>query len=147
MSKVEKGNHVKLHYRGTLATDGTEFDNSRARNEPLNFQAGVGTLIPGFDNAVVGMTVGESKTVTIDPENAYGPVRPEAKMEIGNDQFPENLELTIGMPVPLTTSDGRDFMGTIAELNESTVTVDVNHPLAGQQLVFEIELLEILEKE
>lgn len=147
MSKVEKGNRVKVHYRGTLAEDGTEFDNSRARNEPLNFQAGVGVLIPGFDNAVVGMTVGENKTVTIDPEDAYGPVRPEAKMEIGKNQFPENLQLAIGMPVPLTTAEGRDFMGTIASLNESTVTVDVNHPLAGQQLVFEIELLEILEEE
>jgi peptidylprolyl isomerase len=147
MSKVEKGNYVKVHYRGALASDGTEFDNSRSRGEPLGFQAGVGNLIPGFDSAILGMSVGENKTVTIDPEDAYGPIRPEAKLEIGNEQFPENLELTIGMPVPLTTPEGRDFVGTIEKLNENSVTLDVNHPLAGQQLVFEIELLEISEQE
>jgi len=146
MLKVEKGTQVKVHYRGSL-TDGTEFDNSYSREAPIAFQVGTGQMIRGFDEAVVGMTVGDKKSITLTPENAYGDINPEAQTEIGRDAFPDHVTLAEGLPVPLATPDGRSLMGRISQINESTVTVDLNHPLAGQDLQFDIELVEIEEIE
>ena len=146
MLKAQKGTQVKVHYRGSL-TDGTEFDNSYGRGEPIGFQVGAGQMIPGFDTAVEGMTVGDKKTVTLAPEEAYGDINPEATTEIPRTAFPEALELRTGLPVPLATPDGQQLMGSIRQLNEATVTVDLNHPLAGQQLQFDIELVSIDDSE
>ena len=143
MTTAEKGSNVRVHYRGTL-TDGTEFDNSYERGNPIEFQVGAGQMIRGFDNAVNGMNVGDTKTVTLAPDEAYGDVRPEANTEIPLTAFPDDLELVEGMPVPLATDQGHKLMGRVSQLNEQTVTVDLNHPLAGQELNFEIELVEVV---
>ncbi len=143
MTTAEKGSNVRVHYRGTLTT-GEEFDNSYDRGTPIEFQIGAGQMIRGFDNAVVGMTVGSKKTVTLSPEEAYGDTRPEASTEMPTSAFPEDLELTEGMPVPLATEEGHRLMGRIQAITEETVTIDLNHPLAGQELSFEIELVEVV---
>ena len=142
MTTAEKGTKVRVHYRGTL-NDGTEFDNSHTRVEPIEFQVVAGQMILGFDSAVVGMSVGDSKTITLAPEEAYGTINPEAKTEIPKNAFPEGLDLVEGMPVPLGAPDGRRVMGRLTQLNEETVTVDLNHPLAGEALNFDIELVEV----
>ena len=142
MSVVEDGNQVQVHYRGTLA-DGTEFDSSYERGEPITVQVGAGQLIPGFNDAIVGMTVGEKKEVTLSPDEAYGPRNPQALTEISRDSFPEQLELQEGMPVPLADGNGNRVMGRLSEISEATVTVDLNHPLAGEALNFEIEVVDI----
>ena len=142
MLKATKGNQVKVHYRGSL-TDGTEFDNSYKRGTPIEFQVGVGQMIRGFDEAVEGMTVGDKKTINLTAANAYGDINPEARTEIERTSFPQEVELFEGLPVPLATPDGKQMMGTISQLNENTVTVDLNHPLAGKDLKFDIELVEI----
>ena len=103
-------------------------------------------MIQGFDNAVVGMTVGEKKSVTLTKDEAYGDVVEEAHTELDRSAFPEHITLTEGLPVPLATPEGRSLMGRITQLNENTVTVDLNHPLAGQELKFDIELVEIEEE-
>ena len=137
-----RGTTVKVHYRGTL-TDGTEFDNSNTRGTPIEFTVGAGQMIRGFDTAVEGMTIGETKTVNIPCAEAYGETNPEANTQIPRSAFPADLELTEDMPVPLRGPQGQPFTGRITTLTEETVTVDLNHPLAGQDLQFEIELVEV----
>jgi len=139
---IAQGSKVQVHYRGTL-DDGTEFDNSHERGEPIQVELGANQVIPGFENALLGMAVGESKTVTLQPEDAYGPTLDNALTEIRRNLFPEDLQLAAGMPVPLTTEDGHKLLGRITELTEEVVTVDLNHPLAGQALTFEIELVSV----
>ena len=142
MLKAQKGTQVKVHYRGSLQ-DGTEFDNSYGRGEPIGFQVGAGQMIRGFDNAIVGMSVGEKKTITLTKDEAYGDIVEDAHTEIQRTAFPEHIALTEGLPVPLATPEGKSLMGRISQLNETSVTVDLNHPLAGQDLQFDIELVEI----
>lgn len=142
MATIVEGNKVRVHYRGTL-DDGTEFDNSHERGEPISVEVGSGQVIPGFDNALLGMQVGESKTVTIPPEEAYGPLLDQARTEVDRSLFPQDLQLSEGMPVPLATEEGHKLLGRIIGLTEEVVTVDLNHPLAGQTLNFEIELVEV----
>jgi|10_taG_2_1085330.scaffolds.fasta_scaffold00828_10 peptidylprolyl isomerase len=142
MLKATKGNQVTVHYRGHLA-DGTEFDNSYNRETPIEFQVGSGQMLGGFDSAVVGMSVGDKKSITLLPNEAYGEINPDAKTVIPRAAFPETIELTEGLPVPLATPDGQQVLGSIRTLNEETVTVDLNHPLAGQELQFDIELVSI----
>ena len=137
-----EGLNATVHYKGTLE-DGSEFDNSRTRGEPITFTVGSGQMIPGFNNAVAGMTVGETKTVTLPPDDAYGDVNPEATTTFPKSGFPADLELVEGMPVPLRTPDGRTLMGRLSDQQDETVTIDLNHPLAGQTLQFEIELVEV----
>jgi len=146
MLKAEKGNQVKVHYRGSLTADGTEFDNSYDRGTPIEFQVGSGQMIGGFDTAVVGMTIGDKKTVKISPEDGYGEINPNASTEIAREAFPETVELVEGLPVPLATPDGHQLLGKITQLNENTVTVDLNHPLAGQELQFDIEVVGIVDQ-
>ena len=145
MLKVEKGSQIKVHYRGCL-TDGTEFDSSYTREVPIEFQVGTGQMIRGFDDAVVGMTVGDKKSITLKPDDAYGDINPDAQTEIDRTNFPTEVTLVEGLPVPLQSPDGRSLMGRISQLNENTVTVDLNHPLAGQDIQFDIELVEIEEE-
>lgn len=141
LTTATHGATVTVHYRGTLE-DGTEFDNSHTRGAPIEFVVGSGQMIAGFNNAVDGMSVGDTKTVTLSPDEAYGEVNPEARTTFPKSGFPDGLELTEGMPVPLRTPDGRTLMGHLVEQQEETVTIDLNHPLAGQTLQFEIELVQ-----
>ncbi len=135
------GNTVKVHYTGTLQ-DGTTFDTSLGR-EPLEFTLGEGRLIPGFEEAVKGMQVGQSKTVTIPSEGAYGPRLDELVMVIEREQLPENLDPKIGQQLQMKQPDGTTIVVIVTDVSETTMTVDVNHPLAGKDLTFEIELVEI----
>jgi peptidylprolyl isomerase len=145
MSTAKNGDHVLVNYRGTL-TDGTEFDSSYGRGQPLPVEVGDSKLISGFRDAIVGMSIGEKKIVVLGPEQAYGEVNPAAVTHIDRSAFPEGLELSIGMPIPLANPEGAQAIGRITQLNEQAVTVDLNHPLAGQILTFEIELVEITEE-
>jgi peptidylprolyl isomerase len=130
---------VKIHYRGTL-DDGTEFDSSHER-EPLEFTPGEGQVIPGFEQAVMSMTVGEQKTVTIPAEEAYGPRHDDAVQSVPRDIFPD--EPDPGEIVTLVAPDSSELMATVLEVAEDEVTLDFNHPLAGEPLTFELELMDI----
>ena len=135
------GNTVKVHYTGTLE-DGTIFDTSRER-EPLEFTLGEDSLIPGFEEAVKGMQVGQVKTVTIPAEGAYGPHRDDLVLTIGRDQLPENMDPGIGQQLQMKQPDGGTAIVVVSDVSETAITVDANHPLAGKDLTFEIELVEI----
>ncbi|MFC2025213.1 peptidylprolyl isomerase [Chloroflexota bacterium] len=135
------GDTVKVHYTGTLE-DGTIFDTSRER-EPLEFTLGEGQLIPGFEEAVRGMRVGQVKTATIPVEEAYGPHRDDLVMIVERDQLPENMEPGIGEQLQMQEADGRTTVFVVTDVSETSITVDANHPLAGKDLTFEIELVEI----
>ena len=142
--KIQQGNKVKAHYEGTL-NDGTIFDSSYKRENPITFQAGVGQMIPGFDNAVMGMEIGEKKTVTITSEEAYGPHNPEGIVAVPNENFPPDFA-----PQPETIINGQNENGEpiqalVLEVRENDVILDLNHPLAGEDLTFVIEILDIQE--
>ena len=142
MSKVEKGNKVKVHYRGTLE-DGREFDNSRKRGYPIGFEVGEGAVIRGFETAVLGMEPGESKEVTLTPKQAYGPINPNAIIEVEKGRFPEDFQFVKDGYVRSQHADGRPVFGRITEVKDETVILDVNHPMAGKELTFHIDLVEI----
>lgn len=142
MAEAKRGDTVRVHYTGQLQ-DGTEFDSSRER-DPLEFEVGSGQVIPGFETAVEGMNPGDSTTTTIAADNAYGQRREDLLVEIGRDQIPEDIELAVGQPLQVKGQDDQPFVVHIAEVQEETVKLDANHPLAGQDLTFEIELLEIV---
>lgn len=137
---IKKGDTVRAHYTGTLA-DGTVFDSSRER-EPLEFTLGKGMLIPGFEAAVEGHETGESVTVTIPPDQAYGDVDPELIFTVPRAQVPEHIPLEVGVPLQLSNEQGQMDV-TIAEVGEDEVTLDANHPLAGKELTFEIEIVDV----
>ena len=142
--KVKNGSNVSVHYRGTL-NDGTEFDNSRVRGETLDFQVGVTKMIPGFTDALLGMTEGQKKTVTLSPENAYGERTEEAFQPFPKEAFGENFtQLEVGEMVQGNGPAGA-FLAKVHELNDDNVVLDMNHPLAGEELSFEIELLSVNE--
>lgn len=141
MSKAEKGKKVKVHYTGTL-TDKTVFDSSRER-EPLEFTVGAGEMIEGFDQAVLGMSIGESKNITVPSEKAYGPKKEEAMISVPKSKLPEDLTPKEGMQLEATQQDGRKQMLVIADVKDEEVVLDANHPLAGKDLIFDIELVEV----
>jgi len=141
MQQVKNGDKVKVHYHGKL-TDGTTFDSSEGR-EPLEFQVGKGDVIPGFDEGVTGMAVGDKKTVTIPAEEAYGPVQEEMIMEFPIDRFPPEMKPEVGMQLNLSDQNGEQFPVIVADVKEEVVILDANHPLAGKDLVFDLELVEI----
>tara|TARA_A100001015_G_C14873657_1_gene665397 strand:+ start:252 stop:680 length:429 start_codon:yes stop_codon:yes gene_type:complete len=141
MSTVENGNTVSVHYTGTL-NDGTQFDSSQGR-DPLSFQVGDGQVISGFDNAVVGMVVGESKTFTIPAEQAYGLKNEEAIQEVSKSRFPEGYDAQVGQTVNGQNEVGQNFQALIIAESVETVTLDFNHPLAGQDLTFDVELVSV----
>ena len=140
MSTIENGNTVSVHYRGTL-NSGEEFDSSYSRNQPLTFTVGNGETISGFDTAVVGMSVGETKNVTISPEEGYGEINPEAFHPVPRTQFSPDFEPQLGLMVEGTNPDGQRVRATISEVNEDTVTLDFNHPMAGKEMNFEIQVV------
>jgi FKBP-type peptidyl-prolyl cis-trans isomerase 2 len=141
MKKAEDGNTVKVHYTGKL-DDGTVFDSSRD-SDPLEFTVGSGHVIKGFDEAISGMEVGEQKTVNITAAEAYGPVKEEMVLTIKRDQLPKNIELKEGLHLQLTQPNGAIFNVMVTNLAEDSVTLDGNHPLAGKDLNFDIELVEV----
>ncbi len=141
MSAAKAGDTVKVHYTGTL-NDGSQFDSSQG-GEPLEFTLGSGQLISGFDTAVDGMTVGESKTVTIPSEQAYGAHNPEMMQQVPRSAMPSDLELETGMILTASGQDGQSLNFKVVEFDEEKVSVDGNHPLAGQDLTFDLELVSI----
>ena len=141
MQKAEHGDRVRVHYTGTLE-DGTEFDSSRGR-ETLEFVLGEGKVIKGFDDAVNGMAPAETCTVAIPAGEAYGMHRDDMVMEVDRDQFPVDVPLQQGQHYRFDSNDGSTVIMRVVEMNEQTVTLDGNHPLAGDDLKFEIELVEI----
>ena len=141
MTKVENGNTVSVHYNGTLS-DGTEFDSSYTRGEPITFEVGSGQMLPGFDSAVSGMIIGETKDVSIASTDAYGDRNEENVQTIPISTFPEKFDFTKGAMVK-GQSNGQEFMAKIVSTDTHTVTLDFNHPLAGEELNFKIELMDI----
>ena len=144
MSLIEKGSNVKVHYKGTLS-NGTEFDNSHDRSEPLLVNIGSGQLIPGFDNALLGMALGEVKTFTIPCDEAYGQPSENAIGEVPKSAFGDNQDFEIDGVVEGVTPTGEPMLARIKEVNDDNVVLDLNHPLAGEDLTFEVEVIEIEE--
>jgi peptidylprolyl isomerase len=142
MSQAKAGNTVRIHYTGKL-DDGTQFDSSVGR-EPLEFALGGGQVIPGFDRAVEGMTVGESKTVAIAPEEAYGPRHDQLVQDVPKSALPADMQPEVGMQLQSQTPDGQVMRLVVTDVADESITVDGNHPLAGRSLNFDIELVEIV---
>ena len=142
MAKVEKGSKIKVHYTGTL-NDGNKFDSSHDRGQTLDFEVGTGQMIKGFDEGVIGMEVGETKDLHLQPEDAYGLRKEEAQTEVPKEALPPDLNPQIGETVQGQTIDGRPILAKVKELHENKVILDLNHPLAGEELNFKVELVEI----
>lgn len=142
MAQAKGGDTVRVHYTGKL-DDGTIFDSSKSR-DPLQFTIGGGRLIPGFEQAVAGMSTGESKTINIRSENAYGPHRDEMVLVIDRNQFPEGLKPALGQQLQMRHESGQDAIVTVVDVSESDVTLDANHHLAGKDLTFDIQLMDIV---
>ncbi|HRI26095.1 MAG TPA: peptidylprolyl isomerase [Ferruginibacter sp.] len=142
MQQVKEGDVVKVHYTGKLVS-GEQFDSSAGR-EPLEFTVGAGQMIKGFDAAMPGMTLGEKKTVNISPEEGYGPRLEEAIINFPKENVPPDMQLEPGMQLTLSNQAGQPFPVIVTEIREDVIVLDANHFLAGQELVFDIELVEIL---
>lgn len=141
MAQAKNGDTVKVHYTGKLE-DGTVFDSSSDR-DPLEFTLGSGMVIPGFENAVEGMREGESKEVAISSGEAYGEYRDDMRIEVEKENIPEHIQPELGQLLQLRTEDGGATTVTVTDINEHTVTLDANHPLAGKNLIFDLQLVEI----
>ncbi|MFH1506717.1 MAG: peptidylprolyl isomerase [archaeon] len=139
---VKKGSKVKIEYTGTL-DDGTVFDSSERVGKPLEFEAGTGVVIPGFDKAIMGMKKGEEKEIVLKPEEAYGDRNPELIKKIPREQLPKEQEPKKGMILGLGTPDGRQIPAIITEVTDKEVSIDLNHPLAGKTLHFKVKVLDI----
>jgi peptidylprolyl isomerase len=141
MAEVKSGDTVQIHYTGTLQ-DGTTFDSSEGR-DPLEFVVGSGQIIPGLDSALPGMTEGDKKVVQVPSEEAYGPVNPEMRQSVPREGIPADIPLDPGTQLQMQTPEGQALPVTVVEVDETTVTLDANHPLAGKDLQFDIELVKI----
>lgn len=141
MTQARHGDTVHVHYRGTL-DDGTEFDSS-VGSDPIIFTLGAGQVIPGFEEAITGMTAGDKKTQRIEAQNAYGDRRDELVFKVGREQMPDGAEVEVGDMLRVGFPDGSNAAVQVAALDGDTVTLDANHPLAGKDLTFELELVTI----
>ena len=141
MAQVQNGDTVKVHYVGKL-DDGTIFDSSEGA-EPLEFTVGQGQVIPGFEQGVVGMELGQSRTLNIPLDQAYGPHQPDGVFEIDRSELPPDIPLQVGMRLQANQAGGRTVEVTVVEFDDSKVKMDGNHPLAGKNLTFDIQLVEI----
>lgn len=139
---AKQGDTVKVHYTGKLE-DGTVFDTSRSRH-PLQFTIGKGQVIAGFEQAVAGMNIGESKTATIPVDQAYGARRDDMIVTVNRDQFPPDVNPNIGQRLELEQENNHSILVTVTNVSDSNITLDANHPLAGKALTFELELVGIL---
>ncbi|MEO8894214.1 MAG: peptidylprolyl isomerase [Coleofasciculaceae cyanobacterium] len=141
MVQAKSGDTVKIHYTGRLK-DGTEFDSS-AEREPLEFTIGGEQVIPGFEQAVLGMALGESKTEEIPMDQAYGPHLEEMVLEVSREQIPPDINPEVGQQLQIQQANGQSVPVFVTEVTDNQITLDANHPLAGEDLTFEIELVEI----
>lgn len=139
--EAQSGDRVQVHYTGTL-DDGTVFDTSR-EGDPIEFELGTGEVIEGFDRAVNGLEVGETREVELDPEEAYGHRSDELVIDVDRDELPEDLDPEVGQTLAVEGADGEERAAWVAEVGEDSITVDLNHPLAGRSLTFEVELVEL----
>lgn len=142
MTRAKSGDTVTIHYVGTL-DDGTQFDSSKGK-DPLRFTLGSGQIIPGLDNAVQDMTVGDTETVTIKADEAYGGHDPAKVQQVPRNMIPAEIDLKVGVQLSGQTPTGEQISFTVTDVEAETVTVDANHPLAGKDLTFEVELVEIV---
>ena len=141
MAAATEGDTVHIHYTGTL-DDGTVFDTSDGR-EPLEFKLGSGQVIGGFDAAVAGMEVGDAKTVTIAADDAYGPHRPDLILPVPRSDLAEGLDPQVGQHLQMSTPDGQDFQVVVSSVDDEGIMLDANHPLAGRDLTFNIQLVSV----
>ena len=141
MTAHKSGDTVAIHYTGTLL-DGSTFDSSEGR-EPLEFEVGSGMIIPGLDRAMPGMEVGDKKIVKIACEDAYGPLNPEMRQAVPREGIPADIPLEVGTQLQMQTPDGQAMPVMVVEVDEATVLLDANHPLAGKDLQFDIEVVSI----
>ncbi|MFX0185319.1 MAG: peptidylprolyl isomerase [Candidatus Hodarchaeota archaeon] len=140
---VKQGDKVKIEYEGTL-NDGTVFDSTKKHGVPLKFTVGNGQFLDGFENAVLGMEIGEEKTINLSPSEAYGEYNPDLVRIVRRDNIPTEKELSFGMLLILNTPDGKQYPAKIVNIIEDEITLDMNHPLAGIALNFKIKLLAII---
>lgn len=143
MNKAKKGDVVKVHYKGKL-NSGEQFDSSEGR-EPLEFTVGAGQMIAGFDQAIPGMVVGEKKTITIAPADAYGEKNEDAIIEFPKTNIPADMKLEPGMRLNLRNEAGQPIPVIVTEVKDEVIMLDANHELAGKELIFDIELVDIAE--
>ncbi len=141
MKTVEKGHYVKLHYTGRLE-NGEIFDSSEGKT-PFEFRVGANQVIPGFEKAIIGMKINEKKTFTVEPEEAYGERDERLKQSFLRSELPMNFQPSVGEILALQTEDGTRLHAIVTEVTPHQITIDLNHPLAGQRLTFEVEILEI----
>ncbi len=142
MDQVSQGDTVRVHYTGKLS-DGTVFDSSEQRG-PIEFTIGSGQIIPGFEEAVLGMAPGETKSASIPSDKAYGPFRDDMVQELPREEFPDSVEVEVGRTYQVQRPDAPPMLITVVDMTEENVTVDANHPLAGKDLEFDLELVEIV---
>jgi peptidylprolyl isomerase len=140
---IQKGNTIKIHYIGTK-NNGEEFDNSYKKGQTLDFEVGSGKIISGLDEGLIGMVVGEKRTIKVPAEKAYGIHRPEGVMKVPFENFPEDFSPTPGEIIQGKTAGGHDVIAVVVEKQEDGIVLDMNHPLAGEELNFDVELVEIL---
>jgi FKBP-type peptidyl-prolyl cis-trans isomerase 2 len=143
MQQAKKGDKVKVHYHGKL-TNGETFDTSSGR-DPLEFEIGSGSVIKGFDDGVRGMEVGQKKTINIPVEEAYGSRSDDMLIEFPKERFPKDMQIEEGMQLMMSNGTGQNMPVIVTEIKENSVILDANHPLAGEDLIFDIELVEIVE--
>ncbi|MEX0368321.1 MAG: peptidylprolyl isomerase [Ruegeria sp.] len=141
MSEIKQGDTVRINYTGTLL-DGKTFDSSEGR-DPLEFVVGSGQIIAGLDAAMPGLVVGDTKKVEVPCVEAYGPINPAMRQAIPREGIPDDIPLELGTQLQMQTPDGQALPVTVVEVDEATVTLDANHPLAGQDLIFDIEVVSI----
>ena len=141
MQQAKRGDTVHVHYKGTL-DDGSVFDSSEGK-DPISFTLGNGEVIDGFENAIEGMSIGDKKTERFEPANAYGDRREKLVFSVGKDQMPEGTEIEVGDMLQVGFPDGSSSAVTVAMVEDDSVTLDANHPLAGKALTFELELVGI----
>jgi peptidylprolyl isomerase len=141
MATATTGTTVSIHYTGTLS-DGTTFDSSEGR-DPLSFEMGKGQIIPGLEQALDGMSVGESKTVTIPADQAYGPHVPEGVQDVPREMVPDHIPLDLGTQLQVQTPEGQQTQVVVTKVTDETVTLDGNHPLAGKDLTFAVEVVSV----
>ena len=140
---VKEGDKVKIDYEGKLE-DGSVFDSSAKHGAPLEVEVGAHQVIPGFEKALIGMEKGEEKEITLKPEEAYGEHKPQLMQKVPKEKLPKEPEPKAGMMLVLGTPDGKQMPAKIAEIGDTDVTIDINHPLAGKTLIFKIKIVEIL---
>ena len=144
MAQAKSGDTVEVHYTGKL-DDGTVFDTSADR-EPLQFTIGEGEVIPGFEEGIVGMEAGEMKTINVPADKAYGSRRDQMVIQVDRNEFPPDLDPQVGDQLQLMQPNGQSIIVEVADVSDSVVTLDANHPLAGKDLVFDVQLVDVVDK-